>query len=112
MAKQPKKEAVKPDVSKDAPAKSGKTVVKAAGKVAEVVKPAAEAVQGHVGQPVVDAVEKPKKPRFVRLKTEKRPQPKAAPLPPRSTRATAKLMTKGLAVPPKDEKPTGQKPKA
>jgi hypothetical protein len=53
---------------------------------------------------------KVKKPRFVREKKENRPLSNTPALPTRSTKATAKLMTKGLALPPKDE-PAGQKPK-
>ena len=80
--------------------------------MAEVTTKAAEAVQEHLVQPVVDAVKpkKEKKPRFVREK-EKRPESKGPALPPRSTKATAELMTKGLALPPKDENGRGQKPK-
>ena len=112
MAKKPKKEAVKPEEPKGTLAKAKATVVKAAEKVAEVATKAADAVKEHVVQPVVDAVKpkKEKKPRFVRQKKEKRPESKGPALPPRSTKATAKLMTKGLALPPKDET-GGQKPK-
>ena len=114
MAKKAKKEAVKPEEPKATPEKARGTVARAADKVVEVVKHAAEAVNEHVIQPVVKAVRaKPKKKgRFVREKSEKRPQAKAAPLPPRSTKATAKLMTKGIATPPTEEKTSGQKPRA
>lgn len=114
MAKKAKKEAVKPEEPKGTPAKAKGAVTRAAEKVVEVVRHAAEAVKQHVIQPVAKAVRgKPKKKaRFVREKTEKRPQAKAAPLPPRSTKATAKLMTKGMATPPKEEPTSGQKPKA
>ena len=98
MAKKKKQEAVKPEEPKGTLSKAKDAVVKAAGKVAEVVTHAAESVQEHVVQPVVEAVKpkKAKKPRFVRQKKEKRPQSKASALPPRSTKATAKLMTKGI----------------
>jgi hypothetical protein len=112
MAKKPKKEAVKPAEEQGRLAAAKDAVVKAAKKVAQVATHAVKAVQEHVVQPVVDAVKKPKKPRFVRKKKEKQPEAKAAPLPPRSTKANAKLMTKGMAVPPKEENAAGQKPKA
>jgi hypothetical protein len=114
MAKKAKKEAVKPEEPKSTPAKEKGTVARAAEKVVEVVKHAAEAVNEHVIQPVVKAVRgKPKKKaRFVRQKNEKRPHAKPALLPPRSTKATAKLMTKGIATPPKEEPASGQKPRA
>jgi hypothetical protein len=115
MAKKPKKEAVKPDEPRGAPAKAKETVVKAVEKVTEVVARAVEAVQEHVVHPVVEAVSKPKKvkkPRFVREKKERRAQSKGSALPPRSTKATAKLMTREIAPPPpKDEKAPSQKPK-
>jgi hypothetical protein len=110
MAQKPKKEAVKPEEPKSTITRAKGAVVKAAEKVAEVVTHAAKAVQEHVVPPVVEAVKQPKRPRFIREKKEKRRQPKPAPLPPRSTKATAKLMTKGLAVPPKEGKAAGQKP--
>jgi hypothetical protein len=115
MAKKKKQEAVKPEEPKGTLTKAKDAVVKAAEKVAEVVTHAAESVQEHVVQPVIDAVKKPKKPkkpRFVREKKEKRPQSPAPALPPRSTKVTAKLMTKGITTPPKDEPGGGQKPKA
>ena len=114
MAKKAKKEAVKPEEPKGKSAEAKGTVARAAEKVVEVVKHAAEAVKEHVIRPVAKAVKgKPKKKaRFVREKRGKRPQAKAAPLPPRSTKATAKLMTKGIATPPKEEPASGQKPKA
>lgn len=114
MTKKPQKKAVKPAEEQGRLAAAKDAVVKAAKKVAQVATHAVEAVQEHVVQPVVDAMKKPKKPkkpRFVREKKEKRPEAKA-PLPPRSTKANAKLMTKGMAVPPKEEKAAGQKPKA
>jgi hypothetical protein len=115
MAKKPKKEAVKPDEPRGAPAKAKETVVNVAEKVTEVVARVAQAVQEQVLTPVVEAVSKPKelkKPRFVREKKERRSQSKGSALPPRSTKATAKLMTREIAPPPpKDEKPPGQKPK-
>jgi hypothetical protein len=46
---------------------------------------------------------KAKRPRFVRERVEKRERPAAAALPPRSTKFAARLLTKNLAVPPKDD---------
>lgn len=110
MPKKPKKEAVEPEEPKGALTKAKETVMKAAEKVAEVTAKAAEAVQGHV----VDAVKpkKEKKPRFVREKKGKPPESKGPALPPRSTKATARLMTRGIALPPKEDTPPGQKPRA
>lgn len=112
MAKKKKQEPVKPDEPKGTLAKAKETVAKAVGKVKAAVTSAAESVQERVVQPVVDAVKpkKAKRPRFVREKKESRPAPAGPALPPRSTKAKAKLMTKGLTLPPKDEN-MGQKPK-
>jgi hypothetical protein len=107
MGKKSKKEAVKPEEPKGPLAKAKDTVSKAAEKVAEVATKAAEAVQEHVVQPVVDAVKKPKRPRFIREKKVRVDRDATPALPPRSNKATAKLLTKGLAMPPKDE----QKPR-
>jgi hypothetical protein len=87
-------------------------VVRAAGQVAGAVTQAAGAVREHVVEPAAAAVGKPKKARFVRGKTAKRPAAKAAPLPPRSTKAAAKMMSKNLALPPKEERASGPKPRA
>lgn len=111
MAKKKKQEPVKPEEPKGTLAKAKEAVVKAAGKVAEVATQAAGAVKEHVVQPVVEAVKPKKRARFVREKKEKRPKPTGPALPPRSTSATAKLMTKGLALPPKDDAKGGPKPK-
>ena len=56
---------------------------------------------------------KVKRPRFVREKKEKSPVPqtKPAPLPARSTKVFAKLMSKNLALPPKEESNFGSLPK-
>ena len=110
-AKKPKKEAVKPETS--ALGKAKEAVAQAAGKVANAVSHAAEAVNEHVVHPVAEAVGlvKPPKKRFVREKKEKKTPATTGALPPRSTKAAAKLMTKGLSVPPKEEKP-GPRPKA
>ncbi len=67
-------------------------------------------------EPVIAPVVEPKivkikKPRFVREKKEKKPQTNAAPLPPRSTKAAAKIMSKKLAIPLKTEPNFGTKPK-
>lgn len=54
---------------------------------------------------------KAKRPRFVREQAEKRERAALPPLPPPSTRLTAKLMSKNLALPPKDEPPApGRRP--
>lgn len=50
---------------------------------------------------------KTKRPRFVREKTEKRQPPAAPALPQRSTKATARLLTQKLALPPKEEGTSG-----
>ncbi len=49
-------------------------------------------------------MKKVKRPRFVRPPVEKRPEPKKLPpLPERSTKTRGKLMTKNLALPPKED---------
>lgn len=80
-------------------------VVKGAEKVAEVVTTAAESVQEHVIQPVAEAIgisKKPKRARFVRAKQEKKTPTKATKLPPRSTKASGKLMTKNVKQAPRE----------
>jgi hypothetical protein len=49
--------------------------------------------------------EKTKRPRFVRATTEKRERASVPVLPPRSANLAAKLLTKNLIVPPKEENP-------
>ncbi|MBA4189827.1 MAG: hypothetical protein C0467_17735 [Planctomycetaceae bacterium] len=89
---------------------------KAAPAPAKVVAPPppppAPVVPEPVAPPVVEVpAEKPKRPRFVREKVEKKPQPKpAAPLPPRSKKIVAKLMSKNLAIPPEPGRLGQQKP--
>lgn len=46
---------------------------------------------------------KAKRPRFVREQTERREQPEARPLPPRSTKLAARMMTQNLALAPKED---------
>lgn len=54
---------------------------------------------------------KVKRARFVREQTEKKAEPKAAPLAERSTKADGKLMTKNVAYRPKEEPGIGQNAK-
>ena len=85
--------------------KARAAVTGAAGAVAKAVTGAAEVVSETVVQPVAQAVgvtKKAKKTRYVRPKKETKPQTAPASLPPRSTSTTAKIMTKGLAVLPKE----------
>lgn len=68
---------------------------------AEAVEPAPVPVaRPKKGWPV-----KAKRPRFVREKTERRERPMIPALPTRSTRPAARLLTKNLALPPKDDTP-------
>jgi hypothetical protein len=48
---------------------------------------------------------KAKRPRFVREKGEKRERPAVLSLPPRSTKLTARLLTRNLSLLPKDDAP-------
>jgi len=50
---------------------------------------------------------KAKRPRFVREKAEKRERVTLPPLPPPSKKPAARLLTKNLALPPKDDTPKG-----
>ena len=54
---------------------------------------------------------KVKRARFVREQTEKKPEPKPAPLAERSTKADGKLMTRNVTYRPKDEPGIGQNAK-
>jgi hypothetical protein len=95
-------------------------VVEAADPVADVATQAAEEVKEQVVEPVVATVRKPKKARFVREQTAKKPRTEDAPLPPRSTTAAGKMMSTNVTLPPKEmrssgpknERTTGPKPKA
>ena len=112
MAKKKKPDAAPEPAPKGTLATAKDAAVKAAGKVVAAVTRVAEAAQEHVVRPVVEAVtKKPKKARFVRETKAKKPAPPAAPLPPRSTKAAGKLMSKNLTVPPKEDLPAGQKPR-
>jgi hypothetical protein len=68
---------------------------KAPVKSPELIKPPEQVAPS---PPVVK-----KRERYVREKKEKRSEVEAAPLPPRSKKFFGKLMTKNLAIPPKDE---------
>jgi hypothetical protein len=75
-------------------------------------KPEVEAPQQEVSEPIAEAVtEKPKRVRFVREKKVKAPEMAAAPLPPRSSKVRAKMMSKNLSLPPKTEPNFGSAPK-
>jgi hypothetical protein len=96
--------------AKEAAAKAKEAAEKAAEKVAEAAAKVAEVVQEKVVQPVVEAVAEPPKPkraRFVREKKAPRQPVKLPPLPPPSKKLTAKLMSKNLALPPKEDRPAG-----
>ncbi|MCE9560674.1 MAG: hypothetical protein K8U57_01340 [Planctomycetes bacterium] len=79
-----------------------------------VVKPTSQAMKPLESSPVVPTpesppvaqtpvVEKPKKVRFVREQVEKKPEVKqVVPLPPPSKKLRAMLMSKNLALPPKE----------
>jgi hypothetical protein len=86
-----------------------KAVVKAAGTVASAVTQVADTARAHVVTPVAEAVglvEK-KKARPARPKKKSSPAAKAAPLPPRSTTAAGKLISKNLKAAPKEGPPSG-----
>jgi hypothetical protein len=112
--------AAKAEEAKGTLATAKDAVVKAADTVAEVVTQAAATVKERIVKPVVAAVKKPKKARFVREQAAKKPRAEDAPLPPRSTTAAGKMMSKKVTLPPKevrsarpkDERATGPKPKA
>lgn len=93
-----------PEPGKPAPAPRN-PVAKVAATVVDAVTKTAEVVQERVVKPVVAAVRPPKKKRarYARGKAEPRTEATPAPLPPRSKKAAGKLMTKNLALPPKDE---------
>lgn len=82
---------------------------KLAEKVAQAAVDAAEALKKRVVAPVVKAVRpaKTKKPRYVREQKESKPQPAAAALPARSTKASGKLMTKNVHEKPRKERGSG-----
>ena len=66
------------------------------------VSDAAGMAKEHVVEPV-PVVKKPKKSRFVREKKEKKPRTMAIPLPPRSTKAAGKMMSKNVRIAPRKE---------
>jgi hypothetical protein len=79
--------------------------VRAAEPVAEV---APQPVEPKPTKPPGQAYHPPKprakKARFVREKKEPSPGPKSPALPPRSTKITAKLLTREIVLPPKEPK--------
>ena len=109
QAKKHKEEENSPSPAKKPVAKAPKKVEP---KVPEKVEPPV-VPQEKVVTPIVETkTVKSKRVRFVREKKEKKPEANAAPLPPRSTKAKAKMMSKKLAIPPKAEPNFGSKPKA
>lgn len=101
MAK--KAPAKKPVEAPSTLSKAKTVVVHAAERVADAVSVAAHAAKEHVVTPVAEAVGivKKKKTRPVRPKKQEPTVP--VPLPPRSTKATGKMMSKNIVQPPKDE---------
>jgi hypothetical protein len=117
MAKKAKKEAVKPEQSKERLAKAKYHAEKAAkrARAAAASTAAANGTSPAAAPPAVTpAPKKDKRPRYVReKKPEELPAPADSPavtIPPRSTSFSAKLITKGLALPPKEEKGLGPIP--
>ena len=109
MAKKPLSREAKKHKDEESPLPATK---KAIVKVPEKKVATPIAPPEPVIEPVVETkTVKPKKARFVREKKEKKPQTNAAPLPPRSTKAAARIMSKKLAIPPKAEPNFGTKPK-
>jgi hypothetical protein len=111
--------AAKAEAAKGALETAADAVVETADPVADVVTRADEEVKEQV-EPVVARGRKPKRARFVREQTTNKPRTNGAPLPPRSTTAAGKMMSKNVTLPPKevrssgpkDERATGPKPKA
>lgn len=101
------------------PTPSPKQVVPPPAQPAVPPPPQPVVQEESVAQPTTAApdpqpeVPKPKRSRvvFVRPKVEKKPQTKVVPLPPRSAKLNAKLMSKNLVLPPKEDRPGGR-PKA
>lgn len=114
MAKRKRTEPVNPAEEQGRLAAAKSAVTGAVEKAVEVVAQAAEVVKEQVVEPVVKAVKpkKPKKARFVREKAEPKPVAEAPPLPKPSTKAKAKLMSKNVVTPLKEEPKFGQRPKA
>jgi hypothetical protein len=74
-----------------------------------VVEPPAEAAPPEVvpaAPPGKAWLVKAKRPRFVRGKAERRERVALPALPPRSTKPAARLLTRNLTLPPKDDTPT------
>ena len=109
MAKMPKKQAVLPQQSVDSMAKAKYDTAKAAKRTGQALAPAVDAGEGEVVRPIAPT-KKRVKTRFVRERKVAEPRTVSSVLPPRSTSATARLMSKGLALPPKENKTTGPKP--
>ncbi|QEL17425.1 hypothetical protein [Limnoglobus roseus] len=105
MAKKPTKPAPKtPAAPPTTLAKVKKAVTGSAEKVAEIATDVAHAAEKHVVTPVGQAVGLVKKPKAkpARAKKNSTAPKAAAPIPPRSTSPSGKLMSKNLAPVPKE----------
>ena len=106
--KAPLEEAKKPASEKSTLAKAKTAVVHAAEKVVDVVSQVAGAAKTHVAEAA--GIVKKKKSRPARA--EKLPPATPVPLPPRSTTAAGKMMSKNLSLPPKEKPTRGAKAKS
>jgi hypothetical protein len=107
MAKKAKTESVQ---SREDRNRAEAAVKKAAARAVE--QAAAEEAAGKRRAEKAAARKKPKKARFVREQTEKRPLAKAPAAPVRSTTAAGRMMSKNLKEPPKDEATSRTGPKS
>lgn len=110
--KAPLEEAKKPAPEKSTLPKAKTAVVHAAEKVADVVSQVAGAAKSHVVTPVAEAVGIVKKKKSRPARAKKLPPTTPVPLPPRSTTAAGKMMSKNLSLPPKEKPTRGAKAKS
>ena len=104
MAKITKKPSASKEQSKEALAKAKYAAAKAAKRAARSVSPVAGVNEGTSAQPIPAVATKPKRVRYVREVKPVQSRAASSVLPPRSGTFSARLMSKGMALPPKDER--------
>jgi hypothetical protein len=109
VAKTQKKQSATKEQSKESLAKAKYHAAKAAKRAARVAASGVLVNEGATGQPVPAVATKPKRARYVREINPVQPCAALSVLPPRRTTFFARIMSKGIAMPPKEERVMGLK---
>jgi len=109
VAKTSKKNSATKEPSKESIAKAKYHAAKAAKRAARSLSQGTGPGDGAATQLSAAVAAKPKRARYVREMKPAQPRAAVSILPPRRTSLHAKLMSKGIVLPPKEERGTGLK---